>query len=96
MKQYLTNLFVNGFFASFIVPTFIRNYFLFLYSLGGAVFHKPIIVGNRTWIGANVILLPGAIVGDGCVIAAGSVVKGILEKDYLYAGNPAIPIKKLD
>lgn len=63
---------------------------------GGQSFYKPIIVGNRVWIGANVIVLPGSVISDGCVVAAGSVVKGTLSNDYLYAGNPAIPIKKLD
>lgn len=33
-------------------------------------------IGNRVWIGANCTILKGTKIGDDCVIAAGSVVKG--------------------
>ena len=36
----------------------------------------PIKIGNNVWIGANTIILRGTNIGDNCVIAAGSVVKG--------------------
>ena len=35
-----------------------------------------IIIGNNTWIGAGAIILKGTHIGDNCVIAAGSIVKG--------------------
>lgn len=35
-----------------------------------------ITIGNHVWVGANVVILKGAVIGDNCVIAAGSVVKG--------------------
>lgn len=54
----------------------------FLPSKGG------ITIGNDVWIGANCVFLDGAIISDGCVIAAGSVVRGTLEAYTLYAGNP--------
>ena len=47
-----------------------------------------IFVGDDVWIGANCVLLDGASVGDGCVIAAGSIVRGVLEKYGVYGGNP--------
>ena len=50
---------------------------------------KGITVGNDVWIGAQVTLLDGCEVGDGCVIAAGSVVRGRLEPRSVYAGVPA-------
>ena len=48
-----------------------------------------------TWIGANAIVLPGVRIGEGCVIAAGSVVVNDCEDNSLYAGVPARFIRKL-
>jgi virginiamycin A acetyltransferase len=47
-----------------------------------------ITVGNDVWIGANVVILDGAVIPDGCVIGAQSLVKGILKEYSIYAGNP--------
>lgn len=35
-----------------------------------------VIIGNRVWVGASCTILKGAHIGDDCVIAAGSVVRG--------------------
>ena len=48
-----------------------------------------IVVEDDVWIGANVVLLDGAIVRKGAVIAAGSVVRGEVEAYAIYAGAPA-------
>ncbi|HTP63207.1 MAG TPA: DapH/DapD/GlmU-related protein [Burkholderiales bacterium] len=45
-------------------------------------------IGDDVWIGANCIILDGARVGTGCVIGAGSLVRGRLEAYGVYAGNP--------
>lgn len=37
---------------------------------------NPIKIGNNVWISANAIILKGTIIGDNCVVGAGSVVKG--------------------
>ena len=42
---------------------------------------SPIIIGNNVWIGANSIILRGTVIGDNCVIAAGSVIKGEYPSD---------------
>lgn len=47
-----------------------------------------IVVGNDIWIGANCVLLDGTVIGDGCVVAAGSIVRGTLEPYHVYAGHP--------
>jgi acetyltransferase-like isoleucine patch superfamily enzyme len=42
-----------------------------------------------------VIILPGTIVEDNCIIAAGSVVNKLIESNSVYAGVPAKKIKDL-
>ena len=62
---------------------------------GGQIYHKPVVIKDGCWIGCNVTILPGSIIEEGCVIAAGSVVNGILQKNGLYAGIPAKLLKHL-
>jgi len=45
---------------------------------------SPIKIGNNVWIGANSVILRGTTIGDNCVIAAGSVVKGVIPQNGLY------------
>ena len=45
---------------------------------GNAYTCESVCIGNNVWIGAGVIILKGAVIGDNCVIAAGSVVKGTI------------------
>lgn len=55
----------------------------------------PIVVHDGCWIGANsTILLDKAIKKS--VIAVGSVVKGLLKSNRLYAGVPAKEIRQLE
>ena len=49
-----------------------------------------ITIGDDVWIGANSVLLDGATIGEGAVIAAGSVVRGSVEAYAIYAGSPAV------
>lgn len=37
---------------------------------------RPIVIGSSCWIGANVTILKGTTLGDGCVVGAGTVLKG--------------------
>lgn len=37
---------------------------------------SPVTIGNNVWVGANSIILRGTNIGDNCVIAAGSIIKG--------------------
>lgn len=57
---------------------------------------KPIKIGDGTWIGARAMILPGVTVGEGCVIAAGSVVTKDCEPNSMYAGVPAKKVRELD
>lgn len=52
------------------------------------------VIGNDVWIGANVTLLRGVVVGDGAVIGAGSVVTRDVEPYSIVGGVPAKTIRK--
>ena len=54
---------------------------------------QPIKIGNHVWIGVNVTILKGVTIGDGCIIAAGSVVTKDIPERCLAAGIPAKVIK---
>ena len=63
---------------------------------GGELLPIPIEVHDGCWIGANSTILPGSVIEKGCVIAAGSFVKGLLKPNRLYAGVPAKEIRQLE
>ncbi|RYJ41471.1 acyltransferase [Flavobacterium beibuense] len=46
-------------------------------------------IGNRVFIGASSIILPGVIIGNDVIIGAGSVVTKSIPDNSVYAGNPA-------
>ena len=54
---------------------------------------EDITIGNNVFIGANCVVLPGAVIGDNTVIAAGAVVKGELEPNAIYGGVPCQKIQ---
>jgi acetyltransferase-like isoleucine patch superfamily enzyme len=51
-------------------------------------------VGERCFIGARSILMPGVQIGDGCVVAAGAVVTRDVPAGCIVAGNPAVVIRE--
>lgn len=54
----------------------------------------PIKVGDNCWFGANVSVMSGVTIGNGCVIAAGSVITKDIPDNCLVAGVPAT-VKKI-
>jgi acetyltransferase-like isoleucine patch superfamily enzyme len=56
---------------------------------------KPVEIGNDVWIGLNCIILPGSKIGNGSVIAAGSVVSGIIPEMVIAGGMPAKVIRTI-
>lgn len=51
-----------------------------------------IIIKDRAWLGPRTTVLPGKIINEGAVIAAGAVVTKNCEAFKIYAGIPAKPI----
>ena len=46
-------------------------------------------IGDYAWIGIKCIVLPGARIGEGAIVQAGSVVMGVVPPCAIVAGNPA-------
>ena len=57
---------------------------------------RPVVIGDRVWIGARAIILKGVNIGDGAIVAAGSVVTRDVPGRTLVAGNPAKVIREID
>lgn len=54
----------------------------------------PIIIGDHVWIGKNALILKGVTIGEGAIVAAGSIVVKDVPAKSLVAGNPARVIKE--
>lgn len=52
-----------------------------------------IIIENDVWIGTHCVILSGAHIGTGAVVAANSVVSGVIPPYAIVAGSPAKVIK---
>lgn len=57
---------------------------------------KPVAIANDVWIGGNCTILPGVTVGEGAVVAAGSVVTKDVPPFTIVGGIPARIIKERD
>jgi acetyltransferase-like isoleucine patch superfamily enzyme len=54
----------------------------------------PVKIGDNVWIGMNCIILKGVAIGDGAIVAAGSVVSRDIPPRALAAGAPAKVIRE--
>ena len=61
-----------------------------------AYLYGRIQVSDNCFIGAHCILLPGAKVGAGSVLASGSIVAGEIPPDVVAIGAPAKPVKPVE
>jgi acetyltransferase-like isoleucine patch superfamily enzyme len=59
---------------------------------GFSGYQKPVVIGDRVWIGVRAIILPGVTLCEGAVVAAGAIVTKDVESFTVVAGSPARPI----
>lgn len=51
-------------------------------------------IGDNCWLGAKVTILDGTKIGNGCVVAAGAVVRGVFPDNVIIGGVPAKILRK--
>lgn len=56
---------------------------------------SPIHIGQYVFIGADSTIMKGVNIGDFAVVGAGSVVRTNIPENEVWAGNPAVFVKKL-
>jgi len=64
-------------------------------NFSGTELGKAIVIGDRVWIGAGVIVCPGVTIGEEAVIGAGSVVTRDIPPRVFAAENPCKVIKDI-
>jgi maltose O-acetyltransferase len=57
---------------------------------------RPVVIEDRVWIGARVIVLRGVRIGHDAVVGAGSVVTRDVPPWTVVAGVPARPVRTID
>ncbi len=58
---------------------------------------RSVTIGEYCFLGTGCILLPGTVLPDFSVLGGGAVLTKAYSDTYtIYAGNPALPVKKLD
>ena len=67
-----------------------KHGFIDSYQVGG----RYITIGNSIWLGMDTIVLGGVTIGNGSVLAAGSVVTNSIPENVLAGGVPAKVIRK--
>ena len=57
---------------------------------------KPVSIGDGSWLGANVVVLPGVTIGRHVAVGAGAIVTSDLPDHVVAVGNPARVIRTAD
>ena len=57
---------------------------------------KPVVFEDNVWIGDSAIICKGVRIGKNSIIGAGAVVTKDVPPNSIFAGNPAILVKKLE
>ncbi|MEM9519796.1 MAG: acyltransferase [Actinomycetota bacterium] len=56
----------------------------------------PVTIGAGSWLGQNVVVMPGATIGAGAVIGANSVVRGDIPPRTVAVGAPARVVRRIE
>ena len=56
---------------------------------------EPVSIGDKCFIGCNVVIMPGVKLGANCVVGANSVVTKSFEADSVIAGAPAKLLRQI-
>ncbi len=56
---------------------------------------SPITIGDNCWIGANAVILRATHIGEGCVIGAGTVVKGDIPPHSLVTSDRKLIVEPI-
>ena len=62
----------------------------------GLQYNKDVSIGENTWIGAGVVIVPGVHIGKNTVIGAGSVVTKDIPDNVLAVGNPCRVLRNVN
>lgn len=57
---------------------------------------KMVVIKSKVWIGFNTIILKGVTIGEGAIVAAGSVVTKDVPAWTVVGGNPAKVLRELE
>lgn len=63
---------------------------------GDDVKSAPVSIGDDVFVGTNSIILKGVTVGDRAIVGAGSVVSKDIPADEIWAGNPAVCVRRIE
>ena len=58
-------------------------------------YNKDVHIGENTWIGAGVVIVPGVTIGKNAVIGAGSVVTKDIPDNVVAVGNPCRVLREI-
>lgn len=72
----------------------IRDYDAHTIELPNYEISKPIIIGEHVWIGNRAMILKGVNIGNGSIVAAGSIVTKDVPPNVIVAGIPAKVVKE--
>lgn len=62
----------------------------------GDLHPAPIVIEGRVWLGASVTVMPGVIIGENAIVAAGAVVTKDVPANPVVGGVPARVLRTID